>query len=511
MDRRDFLRWTGALAACTSAGTSAFTVPALAQSQATPGDAWMAGFDRAADTAPWALAYRSATGDLAGQATQLRGRFPAAVQGLLYRNGPAVHDMGGQRYHNYLDGDGMVQRFAIGAATVAHTGKIVRTPKYLAEAAAGKRVVEGFASKWHGLRPITGPDSLNTANTSVLHVGGELLALWEGGSAFSIDPLSLDTGAAKVWRDDLKSVPFSAHPRVDADGTVWNFGVSMVADMLVLYEIGADGRLRRAQGLKVPQISMVHDFAITQNHLVFLLPPLVLDKERVHAGRSFLDSHVWRPELGMRVLVVDKADWSRRQWLELPAGFVFHLGNAWDDGQGVIRLDYAHTHAPDVLFGTDRELMRGRIVPRPDYALALVRIDTVRKTASQELLHVQAEFPQLDRRLTGLRHRHLLHATQTAPTRHPGFSAIARTNVETGRSEVYSYGEDHMVEEHLFVPEIGSAPGGKGWVVGTALDLKGARTIVSAFDADRLGDGPVAQAALPYALPLGLHGVFMKA
>lgn len=268
--------------------------------------------------------------------------------------------------------------------------------------------------------------------------------MWEGGSAFGIDPVSLDTGAVKVWREDLKSVPFSAQPRVDAEGTVWNFGVSMVADMLVLYEIGADGKLRLAQGLKVPQISMVHDFAMTQNHLVFLLPPLVLDKDRMHAGRNFLDSHVWRPELGMRVLVVDKADWSRR--LELPAGFVFHLGNAWEDGQGMIRVDYSHAQAPEVLFGTDRELMRGRIVPRPEYHIAVVRIDTVRKTASQELLNVEAEFPRLDPRLTGLRHRHLLHATQTAPT-HPGFSAIARTDVETGRSEVYSYGEDHMVED----------------------------------------------------------------
>lgn len=506
MDRRNFLRRTGALAA----GASAMALPSWAQATAAPGDAWMAGFTQADVSAPWALAYRSATGDLVGEATQLRGRFPAAVQGVLFRNGPAVHDLGGQRYHNYLDGDGMVQRFAIDATAVAHTDKIVRTPKYRAEAAAGKRLFEGFASKWEGLQPVTGPDSLNTANTNLLRVGGELLALWEGGSAFAIDPQSLDTGAAKVWRDDLKSVPFSAHPRVDASGTVWNFGVSMVADMLVLYEIGADGQLRRAQGVKVPQISMVHDFAITKKHLVFLLPPLVLDKERVHAGRNFLDSHVWRPELGMRVLVVDKADWSRRQWLDLPASFVFHLGNAWDDGQGVIRLDYAHTQAPDVLFGTDRELMRGRIVPRPDYSLAVVRLDTVRKSASQELLNVQAEYPQLDLRLTGLRHRHLLHATQTAPAAHPGFSAIARTDVETGRSEVFSYGDDHMVEEHLFVPETGSAPGGKGWVLGTALDLKARRTILSVFNADRLGEGPVAQAALPYALPLGLHGVFVK-
>lgn len=60
------------------------------------------------------------------------------------------------------------------------------------------------------------------------------------------------------------------------------------------------------------------------------------------------------------------------------------------------------------------------------------------------------------------------------------------------------------------MPETGSAPGGKGWIVGTALDLRNKRTTLSAFDADRWGTDPVAQAALPYALPLGLRGVFVK-
>ena len=37
------------------------------------------------------------------------------------------------------------------------------------------------------------------------------------------------------------------------------------------------------------------------------------------------------------------------------------------------------------------------------------------------------------------------------------------------------------------------------------------RTVLSCFAADHLAAGPVAQATLPYALPLGLHGAFVKA
>jgi len=35
--------------------------------------------------------------------------------------------------------------------------------------------------------------------------------------------------------------------------------------------------------------------------------------------------------------------------------------------------------------------------------------------------------------------------------------------------------------------------------------------VLSIFDCERLADGPVAQARLPYALPLGLHGFFQAA
>lgn len=502
MQRRHVLRLAGAYAA-----GSAATLPSFAQAATDP---WMASFTQAEATLPWTLGYRTPTGDYGGSPAQVRGRFPAAVQGVLFRNGPAIHDMGGQRYQHWFDGDGMVQRYAITATGVTHSGKVVRTPKFVAEQAAGKRLLEAFGTKWPGLRQVTGPDAFNAANTSVLAVNGELLALWEGGSAYAVDPVTLETRGAKVWSQETRGVPFSAHPRVDADGTVWNFGVSALSDMLVLYEIGPDAKLRRAQPVRTPHTAYVHDFAITERHLVFLLPPLVLERGRMHEGHSFVDSHVWRPELGMRVLVVEKADFSRQQWLELPAGFMFHLGNAWEDAQGIIRVDYVHAAAPDVLYGTDRALMRGQMSQRPEYHIAVARLDPARGKATQELLARQAEFPRIDPRLTGRRHSHLLHASQSQP-HHPGFSAVARTAVDTGHTDLYSYGADHMVEEHLFIPEPGTAPGAAGWVLGTALDLKQRCTVLACFRSDRLADGPVALAKLPYALPLGLHATFVRA
>ncbi len=66
------------------------------------------------------------TGDRDAVAT-LRGRWPAELRGRFYRNGPALFERGGQRYHHWFDGDGMVQQFSIGDGAVRHRGRLVRT------------------------------------------------------------------------------------------------------------------------------------------------------------------------------------------------------------------------------------------------------------------------------------------------------------------------------------------------------------------------------------------------
>ena len=481
-------------------------VPRTAHAQASS-PSWHAQFE--ASHAPWKPAFATGAADIPLTAASVRGRFPDAVAGTLYRVGPAGHDLGGERYQHWFDGDGMAHRFVIDGNTVHHQGRYVATAKRLAEVQAGRRLTEGFGTVFPGREPPSSPDSMNAANISMLPVGDDVLALWEGGSATRLDPRTLETRGLKTWRADLAGVPFSAHPRVEPDGTIWNFGVDAHHGLMLLYEIAPAGALRRAEAFPLSHMPMVHDFAVTAGHLVFLLPPLVYDAQRRMAGASVLDAHQWRPELGMRVLVVNKQDWKRQQMFHLPAGFLFHLGNAWEEHTAsgtVIHLDYARaTDASGVLTDT-REVMRARLAGSAGPVLTVARLDLRTGQATQASLGVEAEFPRIDPRRVGLRHRQVVHATGTQGGL-PLWGAIASTNVETGVSQRYRYGPHTIVEEHVWVPDTR----GPGWVVGTALDYARKQTLLSCFAADALADGPVAQATLPYALPLGLHGVFVAA
>ena len=463
------------------------------------------------DPPGWTLATQSIEAEqLRASLEILHGRVPDGLRGTFYRNGPARHALGSQRYHHWFDGDGMVQAFHFTDAGVEHYGRYVETHKHAAERAAGEFLYPAFGTDVPKARE-SHPDARNPANTKVLAHHGRLLALWEGGSAHSLDPEHLETEGPVVWSDETAGLPFSAHPKVEPDGTLWNFGMRVTTGELVLYKVGPDGCLDSADNVPLSGLRpMVHDFAVTRRWLVFLLPPLHFEPDRFYAGHCFLDCHRWVPEQPMRVLVVDKDDFAHRHWFELPAGFVFHLGGAWDDGD-CVRLDYDRHYTPDIVTTAAREIMRGGPVGGMSAEATQVSLDLRRGTARQEGFAARGEFPALHPNWVGRRYRYRYGVADTESASHPFQNAIRRIDLESGRVQIYKFGPDAIAEEHVVVPK----PAGRGeadaWLVGTALDVAARRTRLTVFDAAAVNSGPVLEAALPYALPLGLHGDFAAA
>jgi all-trans-8'-apo-beta-carotenal 15,15'-oxygenase len=455
----------------------------------------------AAAQAEWALAVRNVPGDLAPRALSLiHGRPPAGLAGTLYRNGPAQFTRGASRTH-WFDGDGFVRAFEIrdGRATLA--GRFVDTPKRRTEAAAGAMVVPGFGNPGSPATGFSGPDDLNAANTSMLAVGGKLWALWEGGSPTAIDPATLETRGFVRLRDDLKGVPFLAHPRVEPGGRVWNLG--LFGSRAIVWRLSSAGELEAATPTELPYASYVHDFTATDRELVIVLQPWV----RGTFSTPIVDSLQWKPELGTRVLVIDKDDLSRRRVYELPALSFFHLGDAWREADGTIRFDGC--------FGTDDTHIRGDVSrltagqtfhakPARAAMIALgpdgrARIDW---TASL------AEFPQADRRRAGLPRTRTWHVAGDGKWPLP--TAIAVTDWARQKTDRFGFDGQHLMEEGLFVPRGASSAEGDGWLVGTSLNLRARVTELHVFDALRLADGPVCSWRADVPLPVGFHGAFVR-
>ena len=502
MRRRDFLLG----AAGTAAGLALGPTRLLA---AAPPDEVTTAFARALADTPWLAGFATASRERFDAPAELvHGALPAGLRGTLYRNGPARHEVGGRRYHHWFDGDGLIQAFRFTDGGVDHRARFVETRKLVREREAGRPLVSGFGTTWPDLPPPRDAADGNPANISVVWHADRLLALWEAADAYALDPETLDTHGTHVWSDETRGVPFSAHPRLEPDGTLWNFGSVPWARMLVLYRIAPDGRLADVATLRVDRPSYLHDFVVTERHLVFVMPPLHFGDE----GDTFLARHRWDGNAPTRWLVVDKADLSKQRWFEAPAAFVFHFANAWDDGQGITVDTHLYADA-SIMFGPQRDVMWGRwdasrILPEG----TRLHLDLARGRVREERSGLHTEFPSVDPRLTGRRHRALFSLAQLddAETHHPLLNALVRQDMDTGAVQRHRFPPDVVPEEHLFVPK-GAGDPAAGWVVGTALDAKRGVTQLSVFDAEHVDAGPVATLRLPYALPLGLHGRFVPA
>jgi carotenoid cleavage dioxygenase len=502
MDRRELLR----LAAASLATATVPFRPLLANA-----DDWHASFQAALRERPWLLGWLGTRGaELAAASVPTTGTWPAGLRGTLYRNGPAVHELGGRRYHHWFDGDGMVQAFRIADGKVSHRGRVMETTKYRAEQAAGRRLRAAFGTIDPGTEPVSSSDSINPANISVLAHAGRLFALWEGGSPYEVDAATLATKGPYAWSEQTRGVPFCAHPRLDVDGTLWNIGYASREGILVIYRIDRGGALRAAVPLRPGPVPMVHDFVITERHLVVVLPPLTLEPDR---GPSFLDVLGWRPDQPARVLIIDKSDLGWHRMVEMPAHFAFHYGNAWEEKNGAIRFDMARLPNPSVMFETLRHVMRGEWREAPWGQHHVVTVDPSGTVREERVAHqlLAGEFPFVDRRVAGRRYRKVTLIARQARSEaaHPYLNSLARIDLESGSVAVHAFGAHVLPEEHVFVPRPGGTSEDDGWLLGPGLDFKSGVTRLYAFDAARIEDGPIATATLPYAVPLGLHGAFV--
>jgi len=502
MQRRRFL--SNLLCGATVAALG----PALLRGEAFAGDP--AQFAAGLRERPWLAGWRQVSAEAFGPTVaQVEGRIPAALAGTLYRNGPAWFERDGFRYEHWFDGDGMVHGWHVDDGRIVHRARMVETPKFRRERAAGRFNTPAAGTTVPAPEPIRNNDDANAANTSVMTIGGRLFALWEAGSAFELDPDRLDTLGPATWRPDLQALPFSAHPLRDRDGSWWNFGALSLlrGGGLLVWHIGGDGALRGAHVLDIDAPGYLHAFAQTDRHLVFVLMPFD------HApGGAFFESMTFAPQRGCTVLVVDKAAPDRvARRFEVDFAAIYHFGDAFErNGEIVVRavhhLDIDQARSPH------RAAMSGHDASASPSQLAELRLDMRPGRARWDMLGTRGiEFPLFDARTPGDRGARLYMPTDAGDMGAPYFDAVQMLDPARGRHEVHRYGHDVLVEEHVFVPRPGSSRPDDGWLLGTLLDPLRDRSGLAILDAQRVGDGPLATAWLPYAFPLGFHGHFAQA
>jgi all-trans-8'-apo-beta-carotenal 15,15'-oxygenase len=463
----------------------------------------------------WRLGFESLEREVAEeQALEIHGQVPADLRGTLYRIGPARHDVYGERYRHWFDGDGMVHALRLDGGRATYRNRFVATAGKAEEDAARRRLYGGF-----GTPPAGGPlarlrrrGGKNAANTNIVYHGGRLLALWEGGRPHRLDSRTLET----LGEDDLGGAlgpgdSFSAHPKLHpATKELWNFGVRYGrAAEIVLYRGAPDGTVTRAATLAMPFPAMVHDFALTQTRAVFILGPIALPRlplALIAGRRSFGGSLRWQPELGTRVATVDLATGEAR-WYATDAFLMFHTANAWDDGPDV-RVDLcAYPDATVMRFFT--EVMAGDIASDVAVWPERLRLTAAGRVERRRLAAVPLEFPRVAPRALATEPSRLYGVSWESGERFLGLPAAI--DLASGRAALARLAPGQYAGECVPVARPGATHDDDVWLLTLVLDAAARRSELWILDGADLAAPPVARLPLPHVVPFGFHGNWVRA
>ncbi|MEM6707943.1 MAG: carotenoid oxygenase family protein [Pseudomonadota bacterium] len=434
----------------------------------------------------------------------IRGELPRDLNVTYYRNGPDPQ-FPPRGWHHWFAGDGMLHQFHIQNGRMRYRNRWARTVKWTLEREAGESLFNPF-NPMESEPSVAMMETDGLANTNIVWHGGKLLALEEGHLPFELDPVTLESRGAWSFADAY-SGPMTAHPKMDPNtGEMLFFGYSvggMFSSLINFTVVDQDGRVTRNEQFEAPFSAMVHDFIVTDDHIVFPIFPLTGSMERAMSGAP---AWAWEPDKGSHIGVMPR-DGSviDIRWLETDPCYVFHPMNAFSDGDRITAHMLQFEEAP--LFPhVDGSK------PDPEKANARLCEWQIDLAANRDAISMRwldditGEFPRLDERFAGAPYRHGYYAASTVRDGGEGFNAIAHQDFSTGTRSLYEVPEGDAVGEPVFVPRSDEAEEGDGYLLTTIYRSEDRRSDLAVFDASDLAAGPVACGELPHRVPHGFHG-----
>ena len=435
---------------------------------------------------------------------EVDGTIPDDLAGTLYRNGPGRwEDHTGRPLHHLFDGDGMLSAFTVADGKVHYKNRYVRTNHYLGKSGVrhlGTPAPGGWLANIGRMPP-------NLANTNVVEHAGHLYVLWEGGPPHEIDPVTLETIGVRRFGGRLRWMgSYSAHPSFcPRSDDMFNFGVELIPrPHLRIYRTDPRGRLGHFRSVPLPYAAMVHDFTLTETHLVFLVSPIIADAIPVALGlKTIMGAMQYQPERGSVFILVPR-NGGRIRRIEFDAVLVFHLSNAYDDGSDIV-VD-AITYADGRLLQRLAQFHTSRLDDIPS-RFTRYRITRSGKVLPEALRDSPCEFPRHHDAYEGRPHRYSYVNTR----RHLAafYDSITKLDLDENTESTYTAGEaGNSFCEPVFTPKPGGTGEDDGWLLTVEYRAAEHTSRLVILDATDLPRGPVATADLSHHIPQGFHGSF---
>ncbi len=445
----------------------------------------------------------------------MEGKIPENLSGGFYAVGPdPQYPLAPGNIP--FDGEGHIRLFRIRNGRVDYRSRYVRTERYVAQDKARRNLMPMYRNPSLDDRSVQGL-SRSTANTHIIHHKNLILALKEDSPPTSLDLNTLATiEPVYTFEGQLPAdQPFTAHPKVcSTSGNIVAFGYEargFGSRTIAVFEIDRQGKKVWDAEVEMPYVSSVHDFAVTENHIAFFLTPLAIDHEQMKRGGIH-----WSWDKDQKTFfgfLRRYGDGKDLKWIEGPARGGAHTLGAFET-------------AGKLYF--DREITASNpypVIPNKDGApfdpaagssyLHRLTVNLSGRNNGygiEKLYPLIAPLPRQDDRYNTVPYRYgFMGCPDPADPVRWKAACYARVDHQTRSYQLWKAPATLSLGEPVFAPRSAHAREGDGYLMGVAWHLdQHLRSDLLIFDAEHLGDGPIATVQLPVQASPQIHGWWVR-
>ena len=494
LSRRDLLR-TGAAGAAVAVAAPALDLAPVARAAAAR-----------ATAADFRLGFRSLREEVSIERLPQSGALPSWLRGTLVRNGPALFEVGEERFNHWFDGLAMLHAFEFRGGRVAYANRFLRSSAYEAARTEGRIAFSEFATDpcraiFNGAAAMFVAAPIPNANVNVVRLAERFVALTEIPIPVQFDPRTLETlgvDGATVPVGELRS----AHPHVDGD-EVFTYRTKLVPPSA--YVIERDDRPLAT--IPVDRPAYIHSFALTRRYAVLADFPYAVDPvAMVQRWKPVIENYAWEPGRPSRFYVVDRASGRLVAQLEAPPFFAFHHVNAFErDGEVVVDVcAYDDAEVIDALYLKRLRSARAR-VPQAQLRRYVLDLRHGRVT-SRVLAPGTVELPRIHPERDARDYRYAYGVGLRDERRSRFVDQLVKVDVEAGTRRVWR--EDGCYPgEAVFVAAPGARAEDDGVALSVVLDARARTSFLLVLDGRTFAER--ARATVPHHIPHGFHGALL--
>ena len=336
------------------------------------------------------------------------------------------------------------------------------------------------------------------ANTHVVTHAGQILALEEGHFPYVLDK-SLNTIGVQDYNGLLRG-PFTAHPKIcPSTGEMLAFGYSPLEPYLTYIRVSSDGTMAQVEPITVTGPTMMHDFNITENYVVFMDLPAVFNLDLALAGEMPIE---WSDTYPSRLGVMPRnGDDSQVRWYDVNPCYVFHQMNSYEDGENIV-IDVVRF---------DHIWKRGSMdFPAPMLWRWVINTATgsVHETQVDDR---SGEFPRINDAYVGRLYRYGYEMSMgNAGFGQADSGALLKYDRHLGTNTSIELEPGVVSGEAVFVSAEGATDEDEGYLMTFLYDSKNDTSEYVIFDAQTMDRDPIARVPLP-RVPSGFHGSWIPA